>query len=93
MRRVKEAQILLGFAAPSYADENFTGTHLLSAMLGGGMASRLFQELREAREDVERARLTPAYRVRRKVVTTLEASPAGRGTLDVYRRARGRSRG
>jgi predicted Zn-dependent peptidase len=48
-RGVKEAQILLGFAAPPYADDDFTATHLLSAMLGGGMASRLFQELREER--------------------------------------------
>ena len=51
---------------------------------------RLHQELREAREERDRARLTPAYRVRRKVVTTLEDSAAGRGTLDAYRRIKGR---
>ncbi len=48
-RPVKEAQILLGFAGPSYADSTFTAAHLFSAILGGGMASRLFQELREER--------------------------------------------
>jgi hypothetical protein len=51
---------------------------------------RLHEELREAREERDRARLTPTYRVRRKVVTSLEGSPAGRGTLDAYRRLRGR---
>lgn len=49
VRRIKEAQILLGLAAPPYADKDFTTAHLFSAILGGGMASRLFQELRESR--------------------------------------------
>ena len=48
-RPIKEAQILLGFAAPSFTDPAFSATHLFSAILGGGMASRLFQELREER--------------------------------------------
>jgi predicted Zn-dependent peptidase len=48
-RRVNEAQILLGFAGPSFTDGRFAATHILSAILGGGMASRLFQELRENR--------------------------------------------
>ncbi|NYE36265.1 hypothetical protein F4692_001369 [Nocardioides cavernae] len=51
---------------------------------------RLHEELREAREERDRARLTPTHRVRRKIVTTLEDSPAGRGTLDAYRRVRRR---
>jgi predicted Zn-dependent peptidase len=48
-RPVKEAQILLGFAGPTFTDPSFSAAHLFSAILGGGMASRLFQELREAR--------------------------------------------
>lgn len=48
-RPVKEAQILLGFAGPSFTDPSFSTAHLFSAILGGGMASRLFQELREER--------------------------------------------
>jgi hypothetical protein len=56
-----------------------------------GVEERLHEELREAREERDRARLTPAYRARRKVVTTLENSPAGRGTLDAYRRLCGRT--
>ena len=48
-RPLQEAQILLGFAAPSYLDSDFHAAHILSAVLGGGMASRLFQEIREDR--------------------------------------------
>ncbi len=48
-RPVKEAQILLGFDGPSFIDPAFAAAHLFSAVLGGGMASRLFQELREER--------------------------------------------
>ncbi len=48
-RALKEAQLLLGFPAPSYLDDSFTTEHLFSAILGGGMASRLFQEVREER--------------------------------------------
>ena len=49
IRPVQEAQILIGFAAPSYTDRSFHAAHIFSAILGGGMASRLFQELRENR--------------------------------------------
>ena len=54
------------------------------------MEERLHEELREARDERDRARLTPTYRVKRKIVTTLEDNPAGRGTLDAYRRVRGK---
>jgi hypothetical protein len=53
---------------------------------------RLHEELREAHHELERARATLGHRARRKVVTTLEDSPAGRGTLDAYRRLKGRHR-
>jgi predicted Zn-dependent peptidase len=48
-RVLEEAQILLGFAGPSFTDRSFHAAHILSAILGGGMASRLFQEVRENR--------------------------------------------
>jgi predicted Zn-dependent peptidase len=48
-RDLQEAQILLGFAAPHFTDGSFAAAHLLSSILGGGMASRLFQEVRENR--------------------------------------------
>lgn len=44
-----EAQVLMGFEGHSYQDEQFYGTQLLASVLGGGMASRLFQEVRESR--------------------------------------------
>jgi len=51
---------------------------------------RLHEELREAHAERDRAQLTTSYRIRRKVVTSLEESPAGRGTLDAYRRLKHR---
>lgn len=48
-RPLKEVQFLLGFAAPSLSDNAFATAHIYSAILGGGMASRLFQSLREQR--------------------------------------------
>ena len=67
----------------------------ISALLVEGarlraVEERLHEELREAREERDRARLTPSYRVKRKIVTSLEDSAAGRGTLDAYRRVRRR---
>ena len=54
---------------------------------------RLHEELREAHEERDRAQLTTSYKIRRKVVASLEDSAAGRGTLDAYRRVRGRNTG
>ena len=48
-RPLQETQLLIGLLAPSFHDPDFTATHLFSAILGGGMASRLFQEVREER--------------------------------------------
>jgi hypothetical protein len=66
------------------------GALLVEAARLRDVEERLHEELREAREERDRARTTPTYRVKRKIVTTLEDSAAGRGTLDAYRRARGR---
>ena len=97
---------LLGPEPGSFADPDTTtadellppALDAISALLVEGarlraVEERLHEELREAREERDHARATPSYRVRRKVVTTLEDSPAGRGTLDAYRRAKGRIRG
>jgi hypothetical protein len=51
---------------------------------------RLHEELREAHAERDRAQQTTSYRVRRRIVTSLEESPAGRGTLDTYRRLKHR---
>jgi predicted Zn-dependent peptidase len=46
---LEQVQFLLGFEGFSYVHENFVPAQLLSVILGGGMSSRLFQEVREKR--------------------------------------------
>lgn len=46
-REMDQVQILLGFESPSYLDETYYASKVLALILGGGMASRLFQEIRE----------------------------------------------
>jgi predicted Zn-dependent peptidase len=48
-RDLDQVHIVLGFPSVAYADEDFYPTMLLSTLLGGGMSSRLFQEIREKR--------------------------------------------
>ena len=43
----QEAQLVLGFEGRAYHARDFYASQLLSAILGGGMSSRLFQEIRE----------------------------------------------
>jgi predicted Zn-dependent peptidase len=44
-----QTHIVLGFAAPNYKDPRIYHLQVLSSVLGGGMSSRLFQEVREKR--------------------------------------------
>lgn len=44
-----EAQILLGFEGRAYHVRDFYASQVLAMLLGGGMSSRLFQEIREKR--------------------------------------------
>ncbi|CAH2600626.1 Mitochondrial processing peptidase-like protein [Rhodovastum atsumiense] len=48
-RDLDQVHIVLGFPAVSYGDPDFYTVMLLSTLLGGGMSSRLFQEVRERR--------------------------------------------
>ncbi len=48
-RELDQVHIVLGFPAVSYADPDYYPALLLSTLLGGGMSSRLFQEIREKR--------------------------------------------
>jgi len=41
--------VTLAFPAFSYADDDFHALQVYSTLLGGGMSSRLFQEVREKR--------------------------------------------
>lgn len=48
-RDLEQVHLLLGFDSVSYHDESYYATSMLSTLLGGGMSSRLFQEIRERR--------------------------------------------
>jgi predicted Zn-dependent peptidase len=48
-RDLDQAHIVLGFSAPGYGAPDYYPAMLLSTLLGGGMSSRLFQEIREKR--------------------------------------------
>ncbi len=48
-RELDQVHIVLGFPAVGYGHADYYPTLLLSTLLGGGMSSRLFQEIREKR--------------------------------------------
>jgi predicted Zn-dependent peptidase len=48
-RDARQAQVLVGFLAPSLNDADYAAVRVLAAVLGGGMSSRLFVELRDRR--------------------------------------------
>ncbi len=48
-RPLDQVHLVLGFSAPGYRDERIYALQVLASVMGGGMSSRLFQELREKR--------------------------------------------
>ncbi len=48
-RDLMEAQIVMGFEGRAYHARDFYTSQLLATIMGGGMSSRLFQEVREKR--------------------------------------------
>ena len=48
-RDLDQVHLVLGFPGVAYADPDYYPALLLSTLLGGGMSSRLFQEIREKR--------------------------------------------
>ena len=48
-RPLEQVHLTLGFPGVSYDDDSFFASQVLSTILGGGMSSRLFQEVREKR--------------------------------------------
>ena len=45
----EQSHLVLGFNGPSYRDADFFTAQVFSGLMGGGMSSRLFQEVRENR--------------------------------------------
>ena len=48
-RDLEQLHLVLGFPGLAYSDPDFYAASVLSTLLGGGMSSRLFQEIREKR--------------------------------------------
>jgi predicted Zn-dependent peptidase len=48
-RDLEQVHLVLGVEGVSYKDDDFYAASILSALLGGSMSSRLFQEIREKR--------------------------------------------
>jgi predicted Zn-dependent peptidase len=48
-RDLEQVNVVLGFAGVSYHDPDYYSAAVMSQLLGGGMSSRLFQEVREKR--------------------------------------------
>jgi predicted Zn-dependent peptidase len=48
-RRLEQAHIAIGFEGVAYGSEDFYALQIFSNVVGGGMSSRLFQEVRESR--------------------------------------------
>lgn len=48
-RPFEQSHLVLGFASPSYLEPGFFAAQVFSGLFGGGMSSRLFQEVRERR--------------------------------------------
>ncbi|MFL5253401.1 MAG: M16 family metallopeptidase [Rhodopila sp.] len=49
VRDLDQVHVVLGFPSVGYGHQDYYPTMLLSSLLGGGMSSRLFQEIREKR--------------------------------------------
>ena len=60
-RDLEQVHLILGFPGISYENDQFYATSVMSALLGGGMSSRLFQEVREKRGLVYSIYSYPAF--------------------------------
>ena len=48
-RPYEQSHVVVGLPAPSYLEDDFYAAQVFSGLFGGGMSSRLFQEIRENR--------------------------------------------
>lgn len=48
-KSLEQVNLVMGFKGTSYKDKDYYKTQILAMVLGGGMSSRLFQEVREER--------------------------------------------
>ena len=48
-KRLEQTHIVVGFESPSFLDPSYYAAHVFANAVGGGMSSRLFQQVREER--------------------------------------------
>jgi predicted Zn-dependent peptidase len=65
-RELDQVHVVLGFPSVPYGDRDYYPALLLSTLLGGGMSSRLFQEIREKRGLVYSASTPAPAKTRRR---------------------------
>jgi len=93
-RPAQQAQILVGFVGPSVSDQDYAAVKVLSAVLGGGVAGRLFVELREKRGlayslgALNPSRAGPSFLVGYIGTAPASAEPAEAGILREIERIR-----
>jgi predicted Zn-dependent peptidase len=89
-----QAQVLVAYLGPSSTDADYAAMRVLSAVLGGGMSGRLFQELRERRglaysvSAVSSYRTGPGYLLAYVGTAPANATTAVRGVLAEIARVR-----
>jgi zinc protease len=69
-RPAQQAQILVGYLGPGLSDPAYPAVRVLGAVLGGGMAGRLFVELRDKRGLAYSLGVLTPYRTSRTFIVT-----------------------
>ncbi len=94
-RAAQQAQILVGYAGPSLTSADYPAVRVLGALLGGGMAGRLFVELRDKRGLAYSLGVLAPYRAGSGFIVTYlgtarqNAAAAEAGVLQELERVRG----
>jgi predicted Zn-dependent peptidase len=77
VRPAQQAQVLIGFLGPRLLDSDYAATKLLVAIIGGGTAGRLFQEIRERQGLAYSVGVLNASRVGRSAIVSSLGTEGG----------------
>jgi predicted Zn-dependent peptidase len=75
-RPVQQAQVLVGYLGPSLTEPDYAAVRVLATVLGGGMAGRLFTELRDKRGLAYSVGVLSSFRTGPSFVTYMGTAPA-----------------
>jgi zinc protease len=75
-RAVQQAQVLVGYLGPSLTEPDYPAVRVLATVLGGGMAGRLFTELRDKRGLAYSVGVLSSFRTGPSFVTYMGTAPA-----------------